>query len=171
MPITSAVALNGSPSTESTTARLVTRACELAGGDTVVHLADLPAEGLLARTKDQAVADVITALISAPILIVGTPIYRATYSGLLKLAFDLMPERALARTACVLVATAASERHYLSVDTSLRSMVASVGAWSVPTAVYATKSDVNADGFSARLEAELRQAIAEATEIVSVHKP
>jgi hypothetical protein len=49
-------------------------------------------------------------------------------------------------------------------------MVASVGAWSVPTVVYATKADVTSDRFSDRVENDLGQAISEAAQLAAIHQ-
>ncbi len=45
----------------------------------------------------------------------------------------------------VLAATGASPAHFLSLDTGLRPVVASLGGWSVPTVVYATGEDFSED--------------------------
>jgi NAD(P)H-dependent FMN reductase len=73
---------------------------------------------------------------AARILILGTPVYRATYSALVKARFDRLPDDALAGCVCLLVATAAGDRHYLVVDAGLRALVTSVGGWSAPRTIY-----------------------------------
>src|SRR6266576_3946860 len=45
-----------------------------------VDLAGLPADALLARRQDPEVADAVAAVLGARIIVVSTPIYRATYS-------------------------------------------------------------------------------------------
>ena len=55
---------------------------------------------------------------------------------------DQLPPESLRGVACVLAATAASPAHFLALDTGFRSLVASLGGWSVPTVVYATPSDL-----------------------------
>src|SRR5262245_43328896 len=51
-------------------------------------LAALPADGLLGRARDARVDAVLDALLAADLVVVATPIYRATYSGLLKVFLD-----------------------------------------------------------------------------------
>ena len=78
----------------------------------------------------------IHAIDEADVLVLVTPIYRATYSGLLKVLLDQLPTAALVGKACVLAATAGGPLHFLSLDTSMRALVASLDGWSVPTVVY-----------------------------------
>jgi FMN reductase len=78
---------------------------------------------------------------SADALVVATPVYRRTYSGLLKALFDLFDPAALAGIPAVLAVTAAHGAESLCIDHGLRPLIASLEGWSVPTAVYATHRD------------------------------
>src|SRR2546422_6601002 len=61
----------------------------------LVDLAALPTEPLLGRGATATVAEAIEAATRAGIIVAGTPGYRATYSGLLKGFFDLLPQDSL----------------------------------------------------------------------------
>ncbi len=139
------LALNASHSLSSTTHQLAALAVELQGGGHIVDLAALDPAALLGVGKDAAVTELLDALPEARALVLATPIYRATYSGLLKVVFDQLPQAALRGVPCILAATAASPAHYLALDTGFRSLVASLEGWSVPTVVYATSNDFDAD--------------------------
>jgi NAD(P)H-dependent FMN reductase len=65
----------------------------------------------------------------------------------------------------VLVATAGSPLHYLSLDTSGRALVASLAGWTVPTVVYATGADFEAGVPGPTVVASIAQAVAEARAI------
>jgi FMN reductase len=143
--MTELVALNGSPSTTSKTHALAAAAIELAGAGTLVNVSDLGADALLMRGEDPALTETLAAIGACERLVLVTPVYRATYSGMLKLVLDLLPTEGLAGTGVVLAATGASPAHYLSLDTGLRAAVASLGGWSVPTVVYATGEDFSED--------------------------
>src|SRR5262245_63209830 len=58
-------------------------------------LALLPADALLGRVPARQVNAVLEAFTGADLVLVATPIYRATHSGLLKVFFDLLPTDAL----------------------------------------------------------------------------
>jgi FMN reductase len=139
------LAINASPSSSSKTAALAAAGVKAAGSGRVVHLAELDAEGLLGRRPSSDVLTLLDDVTAATRLLLVTPIYRATYSGLLKVLFDQLPADALAGSVSVLAATAGAATHYLSLDTGLRSLVASLAGWSAPTVIYATSTDF-ADG-------------------------
>ena len=106
---------------------------------------------------------VLEAIEAASILVLVTPIYRATYSGLLKVLFDQLPPSALAGKAVVLAATAGGPAHFLALDTGGRALVASLDGWTVPTVTYATPVDFDeAKRPSEDVRASLGKALAEA---------
>jgi FMN reductase len=137
------LSINASHSTSSSTHHLAALAVELAGAGRVVDLATLDPAALLGVGKDADVEALLDAIQGASTLVLVTPIYRATYSGLLKVVFDQLPQSALRGVRCVLAATAASPAHYLALDTGFRSLVASLDGWAVPTVVYATPADLD----------------------------
>jgi FMN reductase len=135
------VVVSSGDSPTSKTRALANAAVEIGGGGRLVDLVDLPADALLGRRRDPGVDDAVAAASSAGILLLATPVYRATFNGALKAFLDRFATDALLGTAVVLAATAASPAHYLSLDTGGRAVVASLGGWTVPTVVYATGSD------------------------------
>ncbi len=138
------LAINGSPSRESKTASLAGAWAALVGGE-VLHLADIDAGALLFRSSHRSLEDALSAVAEANVLLLATPIYRGTYTGILKLLLDHMPLGGLEGKAIVLAGTAASPAHYLGLDCGLRPVVASLGGWSTPRVIYATDSDFDAD--------------------------
>jgi len=140
---TPVIGLSGSPNTSSRSRALLELALAAlerqgAGPGRLVDLATLPSDGLLARRQDAVVSDAIQSVVDAVIVVVSTPIYRATYSGLLKVFFDLLPQDALARKVAIPIATGGGSGHLLAVDHGLRPLLASVGALVVATGVYGT---------------------------------
>lgn len=155
------VALSAGDSPTSKTRALVAPVVAERGGE-LIDLLDLPADALLGRREDEAVARAVETASNAHVLIVATPVYRATYTGALKAFFDRFQPRALASTAVVLVATAAVPEHFLALDTGARALIASLEGWSVPAVVYATGEDfVDGSPTQAVLDA-LRAAVDQA---------
>lgn len=173
--LTSAVAISGSPSRTSNSRQLLAHALvrlAAAGARTrAVDLADLPADALLARTKADTVEDALKAVASAQVVVVGTPVYRASYSGLLKLFFDLLEPDALAGKVVVLIATGGGPAHQLVLDHGLRPLAASVGATAVPTAVYAAERQFTAGVPDEAVIARIDRAVAEAVSLASSAQP
>jgi len=114
------------------------------GPSRLIDLATLPADALLGRREDRDVAEAIQTVLDAGVIVVSTPIYRATYSGLLKVFFDLLPQEALARKVAIAIATGGGPGHLLAVDHGLRLLLASVGALVVATGVYGTDAQFRA---------------------------
>ena len=144
-----AVGISGSPSSGSKSRALVAYALErLAdrGAETaLIDLATLPAEALLGRRAEARVTAALEAVAGARVVVAGTPIYRATYSGLLKVLFDLLPQDGLAGKIGIAIATGHGPAHSLAIDHGLRPLFASLGATVVPSGVYGS-SEQFADG-------------------------
>lgn len=141
----SAVGISGSPSTRSRSRSLLEyslgRLREHGAQTTLVDLAELDAGALLGRRSDEEVQRALTLVERAGIIVASTPVYRATYTGLLKVFFDLFPQRALAGKVAVGIATGAASEHRIVIDQGLRPLFASVEAEIVP-GVYATDADL-----------------------------
>ncbi len=156
------VVVSSGDSATSKTRALAAAALDHWDGGRLIDLIDLPADALLGRRPDAAVEEAVGAAAEATVLVLATPVYRATFNGTLKAFLDRFPTDALRRTAVVLVATAASPAHFLSLDTGGRSVVASLGGWTVPTVVYATGADfvdgLPGDGIAATLGSALDEA-------------
>jgi FMN reductase len=165
-----AIAISGSPSRQSKSRRLLAHGIERLARDgihgSILDLADLPADDLLGRSRTPAIERALASATGARLLLVGTPVYRATYSGLLKVFFDLFPQDALAGTVAVPIATGAAPPHALVIDHGLRPLLASVGAVVVSAGVYATDAQFGPDGPDASVLARIDRAVTEAQEVI-----
>jgi len=143
------VGFSGSASRPSRTRGLVEAVAEAAArrSDAEVQVFDLTEiHPSLGSTLDprEAPADLqqlIAAITAADALIVGSPVYKGTYTGLFKHLFDLIEPKALKDKPIVLSATGGSERHALVLDHGLRPLFAFFSADIVATGVYATEGD------------------------------
>lgn len=77
----------------------------------------------------------------ADILVVTTPVYRGSYTGLFKHFFDFLHQDALIDKPVLLAATGGSERHALMIDHQLRPLFSFFQARTLPLGVYATDKD------------------------------
>jgi FMN reductase len=124
--------ISGSPSARSRTSSLVRHVGGLlsAEGHDVRHIAvrDLPPGALLAGdSAHPAIREVVEAVDRADALVVGTPVYKAAYSGLLKTLLDLLPQFALSGKTVLPLATGGSTAHVLAIDYALRPVLTSLG--------------------------------------------
>ncbi len=139
------VGVSGSPSTASKSRRLLeevlTALGESGSGVSRIDLAELPADGLLGRRASPEVQQALAMVASADIVAVSTPVYRATYSGLLKVFCDLFAPGALVGKVAIPIATGGSSAHALCIDHGLRPLLASVGAVVVAAGIYGTDAE------------------------------
>ena len=161
-----AVAISGSPSPHSKSRQLLAHVVDrlIAHGveTRVIDLAQLPADGLLGRVPSEDVAAALKLVTQAHIVVASTPVYRATYSGLLKVFFDLMAPSSLAGKVGLPIATGGSAAHQLVLDHGLRPLFASLGGVTVPTATYAFDGQFSAAGPDPLVLLRLDRAAAEA---------
>jgi FMN reductase len=102
--------------------------------------------GALWRSQlPEAVERQLAAVEQADVLVVATPVYRGSYTGLFKHFFDFIGQDALVDTPILLAATGGSERHALMIDHQLRPLFSFFQARTLPLGVYATDRDF-ADG-------------------------
>ncbi|MCX5559706.1 CE1759 family FMN reductase [Streptomyces sp. NBC_00038] len=124
----------------------------------VVELRDLAVEIAHNFTNGfpgRALAAAFDAVSAADGVIVVTPVFSASYSGLFKSFFDVLSvsdKDALAGKPVLIAATGGSARHSLVLEHALRPLFAYLRAVVVPTAVYAASEDWGAEGLASRIE-------------------
>lgn len=121
----------------------------------VVELRDLAVEIAHNFTNGfpgRSLAAALDAVTGADGLIVVTPVFSASYSGLFKSFFDVLEKDALAGKPVLIAATGGSARHSLVLDHALRPLFAHLRAVVVPTGVYAASEDWGAEGLPERIE-------------------
>jgi FMN reductase len=163
------VAVSGSPSATSKSARLLDRAVsclEGAGARTQrIALATLPATDLLGRTSGPYLEAAMEAVGAADIVVVSTPVYRATFSGLLKVFFDLMPRDGLRGKVGLPLATGAVAEHR-GVISDVARLFESLGARVVETEAYGLEADFADDRIDGSLTERVDRAAREALELL-----
>lgn len=163
----------GSPSNHSRSAVVLSHArsiLEQNGLSTdAIRVRDLPAEALLSACLDDvSIQKAIDKVQVARAVVIGTPIYRAAYSGVLKAFLDVLPQGALADKVVLPIATAGTPAHFLALDYALRPVLVALGANFILDGLYLRDSQVlQADGrivsFDATGEAHLIAALGDLT--------
>ncbi|HEY2643187.1 MAG TPA: FMN reductase [Galbitalea sp.] len=87
------------------------------------------------------VEDALVAIETADVLVVASPVYRASFTGLFKHLFDFVDQYSLVDTPILLAATGGSERHALIIEHQFRPLFAFFQALTLPVGVYAHDSD------------------------------
>lgn len=139
--------LGGSPSAPSTTWRLLRlvgeRLAALGHRTTALQVRELPAHALLrADLDDPVVAEAVAQVAAADAIVIGTPVYKASFSGVLKTFLDLLPQDGLAGKLVLPLATGGSQSHMLAIDYALRPVLASLGPRHILPGIYATAAQL-----------------------------
>lgn len=147
MGVKQVLAISGSPSRSSKTAVVVDAALrKLRAFDIETHhvmVRDLDATALLSGNVDHPkLAAFITKLSEAHGVIIATPIYKASFSGLLKAALDILPQYAFAGKVVLPLGTGGSLAHVLALDYSLRPVIQSMGARHIVQSHFVVDADL-----------------------------
>ena len=173
------VALHAGVSEPSTSQMLAERLAESTRKalESDSRLASIEIIGLRPLVKDIALASVggpvsadlqkmIDALSAADGVILVSPVFQASYSGLFKSAMDVLPAGTLEGVPVLLGATAGTARHSLVTEMALRPLVVYMKALPTQTAVFAASEDFGAawqtQSSSERPGAPLSQRVARA---------
>lgn len=122
------------------------------------ELAHPLADNLLTGFASGPLVPAIEAVAAADALIVVTPVFAASYSGLFKMFFDVLEPGTLRGKPALLAATAGTARHSLVLEHAVRPLLSYLGALTVPTAVFAATEDWGAAGVGALDERIARAA-------------
>lgn len=127
-------------------------------GEYAYDMAEMLSDDLPSTTLAEVFEDVR----SATGIITVAPVFRASYSGVFKLFWDLTEDGDVENTPVLLAATGGSARHALVLDYALRPLFSYLGADSISRGVYATPDQVSDyDRQGQRVQARLMKASAE----------
>jgi FMN reductase len=133
----------GNPKPRSRTwqaAHLVAEKISGQPADLSIDLADLGAA--LLDWSDRQVAETIAAVAASDLLIVASPTYKATYTGLLKLFLDRIGGGALTGVTAVPLMLGGDWRHSLAADMLLKPVLVELGATCPTRGLFLTEDDV-----------------------------
>ena len=170
----SVLLIAGSPSGQSRSSALldsVSHRLSLRGGLVVdrLNIRELPAQALLlAEWGHPAIVKAIEQIARARAVVVATPVYKAAYSGLLKVLLDLLPQTALKEKTVLPLATGGSPHHMLALDYALRPVLHALSARHILPGVYATDSQITLTPENAyQVHADLGERLNEAVEVLA----
>ncbi|MDX2644742.1 NADPH-dependent FMN reductase [Streptomyces sp. PA03-1a] len=141
------LSVSGSPSATSRTARLLRHLDDrlTAQGHEVIPLdvRTLPPEALLhADFGHPAIVEAVALFARADGVVIGTPVYKAAYSGLLKSLLDLLPQYALAGKTVLPLATGGTTAHVLAIDYALRPVLSSMNPAHITPGWFTLDKDI-----------------------------
>jgi FMN reductase len=110
----------------------------------LVDAAPVLFRALRADQLDEQGKEIVHAIEMADVLVVGSPVYRASYTGALKHLFDLVHFESLIGKPVILAATGGTPMHALMTEHQLRPLFGFFKALTLPTSVYALEGDFEA---------------------------
>ncbi|WP_411033673.1 FMN reductase [Shinella sp. BYT-45] len=116
---------------------------------------------------DPEARTVVRTIVEADALVVGSPTYKGSYTGLFKHVIDLLDPSDLRGKPVVLAATGGGERHSLVVEHQLRPLFAFFEAFVTPTAIYASGRDFINGLPTPAILGRVNQALTEASLLIS----
>ena len=126
----------------------------------VIELSDIGPEFAGALTREQvppAVEEELRRIEDADLLVVASPVYRGSFTGLFKHLFDFVGQYALVGKPVLLAATGGGERHALILEHQFRPLFGFFQALTLPIGVYASTTDfteyrLTSDAVKSRVE-------------------
>lgn len=140
------VVVSGNPRAGSRTSALAIAAGEAiaarlgAPAPTVIEVGALGA-GLLTK-DDEPTAAAVAALTAADLLVIATPTYKGSYTGVLKVLLDYLPNQALAGKRAVPVVTAGIAPQAAAAEALLRQLLGELGATVVEPGLPVIEADL-----------------------------
>src|SRR6478735_1160893 len=108
-----------------------------------VHVRDLPAADLVyANFSSPAIQEAQKKVADADAVIIVSPIYKASYTGILKTFLDLIPEKGLHNKTVLPIATGGTIAYLLALDYVFKPTLSVLGATALIHGVYIVDSEV-----------------------------
>lgn len=167
------LALAGGTSAASRTNRLarhvLDRLAATGAATECLLLGDLdPTELARCDVQGPSATRLAAAVAAADGILVATPIYKASFAGLVKLALDVLPQFGLTDKVVFPLATAGGLAHVLALDYALRPVLQSMGARHIVQSIVVTDADWQEEGFAPRTAALLEGALAQFTASLAI---
>lgn len=139
------VIISGSPTHPSRSFAIASYVKKLltAKGNQVEHInvRDLPPEDLVtANFNSPAINQALAQIGQAQAVIVISPVYKASYTGVLKTFFDLVPEKGLSKKIILPIANGGSIAHLLSLEYAFKPLFSILGSQVILPGVYLVDS-------------------------------
>ena len=161
----SVVLISGSPSEQSRSAKLLSYISHLLveSGQQVktIHVRNLDAKALIqADWHAKDIQQALQSVAKAEAVVIATPVYKASYSGVLKSFLDLLPQDGLAGKSVGVIATGGSLAHALSTEYALNPVLSALGTRQFLGRVFGVDQQIEIrDNGDFRLEHTLQQRL------------
>jgi FMN reductase len=112
-----------------------------------INVSDLPAEDLISAKFDSPAIQNANRLVeNADAILIASPVYKASYTGVLKTYLDLLPQKGLSEKIILPLFIGGSIAHLLSIDYALKPVLSVLAARHILAGVYVVDSQVKWNG-------------------------
>ncbi len=133
----------------------------------IIELSDIGPEFAGALTREQVAPGVeqeLRHIEDADLLVVASPVYRGSFTGLFKHLFDFVGQYSLVDKPVLLAATGGGERHALILEHQFRPLFGFFQALTLPIGVYASTTDfagytLTSDAVKQRVDLAVHRAL------------
>lgn len=150
----------------------LTTEAEREGVPPTIHVVELRTlarnitDAMLTGYPSEELEAAFTTLNQSDGLVAVTPAFNASFSGLFKSFFDVLPEEILTDMPVLIAATGGTERHSLVLEHAMRPMFSYLHALVSPTGIYAATSDFGAQSASNSLDKRITRATSDFTRLL-----
>jgi FMN reductase len=158
------VVISGSPSVPSRSAALAGHVAEDLRGRgfelAAIQVRELPATELVhGKTGSPEITAAIALIERADALVIATPIYKASYTGVLKIFLDVLPQFAFAGKVVLPLVTGGTIAHVLALDYALRPVLVSLGAQHVVNGLFVLDKAIAVSERGVAIDADVEQRL------------
>lgn len=120
----------------------------------------IPAEDLiLTNFSSAAIIEARQLVEAADLLFIATPVYKGSYSGILKTFLDLLPECSLQEKVCIPIAMGGTVAHLLMLEYTLKPVLSILGSTDIAHGVFALDKQVTKTATGVEIDDELKTRI------------
>jgi FMN reductase len=134
-----------------------------------IFVHEFPAEDLITANFNSAAIQHVNQLVEeAKIVVLLTPIYKASYTGILKTYLDLLPQKVLEGKTILPLAVGGTIAHLLAIEYALKPVLSVLGATEILNTVYLVDNQIERlgtndyrieEGAEKRLRTELQKLL------------
>lgn len=109
----------------------------------VIYVHQLPANDLIrANFNSEILQRELKKVVEADVIVLLTPIYKASYTGILKTFIDLIPQKGFEEKIVWPVAIGGTAHHLLAIDYTLKPLAITLGATQIAKSVFVQEQQV-----------------------------
>ncbi|MEH7255663.1 NADPH-dependent FMN reductase, partial [Neobacillus niacini] len=109
----------------------------------IIHVRDLPSEDLLhAKFDSEEILKANRKVEHSNLVVILTPVYKASFSGVLKTYLDLLPQNGLEGKTILPIAVGGTYGHLLMIDYALKPVLNALGATHILKGLFVLDSQI-----------------------------